>query len=134
MDYTIQQSQDKHFLVMKAMCDINIDVARRWTADLDRRSRETDVRWLLIDVRSVRNLCSVLENYNFAYHDLYDIGVRRNVAVAILVSEGDHSHDFVETALRNAGISARLFTDEQPAVNWLEAGRDLAGSGGRREG
>ena len=44
--------------------------------------------------------------------------------VALLVSPGDHSHDFVETAARNAYLDVTLFRDKDAAVRHLLQGLD----------
>lgn len=40
-------------------------------------------------------------------------------AVALLVSPDDHSHDFIETVARNAGLNVTIFTDLQAAKAYL---------------
>lgn len=40
-------------------------------------------------------------------------------ADALQVSPDDHSHDFIETVARNAGLSVTIFTDLQAAKAYL---------------
>jgi len=40
--------------------------------------------------------------------------------VALLVAPEDHSHDFVELVVRNAGYNVRLFRNEGQAKSWIE--------------
>ena len=48
----------------------------------------------------------------FAYKDMQLAeGIDLNAIVATLVSPDDHSHDFIETVSRNAGLNVTLFTD-----------------------
>jgi hypothetical protein len=120
MNYTIELSENRRILVVKATGPINIDTVRQWSEDIDTRSRATDIRRFLFDVRSAQNIGTVLENYTFAYRDSKEINLQRNVRSAILVSETDPSHEFSATTLRNAGYNVRIFTDESSAVEWLE--------------
>ena len=45
--------------------------------------------------------------------------IDRNARVAVLRSPGDHSHDFIETVSRNAGLHVKLFTDRAKALAHL---------------
>jgi hypothetical protein len=40
--------------------------------------------------------------------------------VAVVVAQGDHSHDFIETVARNSGLNVKLFTDRVEAMAFLE--------------
>lgn len=120
MNYTIDLSEDKRFLVMKAAGDFTIDIVRQWSVEIAERGRELNIRRFLFDVRLARNACTILENYNHAYRDADDLQLLKDIRSAILTSEGDRSHDFVEITFRNAGIDVKLFTDESSAVKWLE--------------
>jgi len=120
MSYTITLSESRKFLEVKATGPITIDIVRQWSADIEKMSRAMDIRRFLFDVRTAQNVCTVLENYFFAYRNSMELNLPRDVRSAILVSERDQSHDFVETTLRNAGYNVRIFTDESSAVKWLE--------------
>lgn len=120
MDYTIELSDDQKFFRVKVRGRVTTDLARQWYADLEDRNRSLGVKRFLFDVRSASNVSSVIENYLFAYEDTVELDMSRDVRSAILVSEGDRSHDFVETTFRNAGYNVKIFTDESSAVKWLE--------------
>ncbi len=121
MTYTIALSEDKKFLIMRAKGDFTIDIARQWSAEITERSLELNIQGFLFDVRLARNACSVLENYNHAFRDSDNLHLIKKVRSAILISEDDRSHDFVETTFRNAGFNVKIFTDESAAVKWLQA-------------
>ncbi|MBW1814413.1 MAG: hypothetical protein JRJ39_12290 [Deltaproteobacteria bacterium] len=56
----------------------------------------------LVDVTESRNTDSVMESYDFAYEDMKNTeGIDLYARVALLVSPGDHSHDFIETVTTN---------------------------------
>lgn len=105
---------------MKALGDFTIDVAREWSVEISEMGRQMNIRRFLFDVRLARNACSVLENYNHGRHDPDDLHLLKDIHSAILISEGDLTHNFVETTFRNAGLNVRIFTDESVAVKWLE--------------
>ena len=75
----------------------------------------------LVDVTEARNVDNTFEKYNFAYKDMkQEPAIDKAARVAILVSPGDHSHDFIETVTRNIGLDVTLFTDRQKAIEYLE--------------
>lgn len=58
--------------------------------------------------------------FKFAYEDIIaPPGIDKKARVAILASPEDHSHDFVETATRNAGLDVTLFRDRGLAIRHL---------------
>ena len=122
MDYTIKLSKNKKFLEVKVKGQINKDIARQWSADIAKKSRELDIRSFLFDVRSAQNVATVMEQYTFAYQDSEELNLPKDVRSAILIGETDRSHDFVETSFKNAGFDVRIFTDKSSAVKWLEEG------------
>lgn len=120
MNYTIELSENQKFLQVKTTGQINIDIIRQWSEDIEKKSHALDIQKFLFDVRSAQNVSTVLENYLFAYRDSMELNLPRQVRSAILICEKDRSHDFVETTFRNAGYNVRIFTDESSAVKWLE--------------
>jgi hypothetical protein len=79
------------------------------------------LRRVFFDLRRSPNVESVLSNYEFVHRDMPPAGFDRSARIAILVAQGDHSHDFVETAMVNAGYVVRIFRDEAQVVPWLMA-------------
>ena len=122
MKYTISPSDNNKFLIMKALGDFTIDIARQWSVELSEMGRQMNIKRFLFDVRTARNACSVLESYNHAYFDPDNLHLIKDIRSAILIGEGDQSHNFVETTFRNAGLNIKIFTDESVAVKWLEEG------------
>lgn len=76
----------------------------------------------LMDMREARNTEQVVDNYEFIYHDMHQTpGLDRTARVAILISPGDHSHDFIVNMAQNTGLDTRLFTEEAQALAYLAA-------------
>ena len=125
MKYTVSPSDNNKFLLMKALGDFTIDIARQWSVEISETGRKMNINRFLFDVRMARNACSIMENYNHAYNDPDNLHLLKGIRSAILVSKGDQSHSFVETTFRNAGLNVKIFTDESVAVKWLEEGVNL---------
>lgn len=120
MSYTISISDSRKFLRVHVEGDVSAAAAREWSAELREASRAQGIQRLLVDVRSSRNVSTVLQNYQYAYRSSSDLELPKNVRSAILTSPDDRSHDMVETFMRNAGYNVRIFTDESAAIAWLE--------------
>lgn len=120
VDYTIELAKNGKFFRVNVKSQVTTDLARRWYEDLLEKNRSLEITRFLYDVRTVNNVSSVIENYLFAYEDTTLLDMPRDIRSAMLVGEGDHSHDFVETAFQNAGYNVKIFTDESSAVKWLE--------------
>ena len=86
--------------------------------DLD---SELDARACLLDIRGTTSEISVTEKYDFAYEKTGEIGVPRMARIALLKDPGDNSPDFMETVMRNAGFTFRIFVDEREAIDWMKA-------------
>ena len=79
-----------------------------------------NLRSFLIDVRDVASGFSTLEHYQIAHYEGRKLGFAAGSRIAVLVSPGDHSRDFVKTVVQNAGYSCDLFEEEAAAEEWLE--------------
>jgi hypothetical protein len=79
-----------------------------------------NLRSFLIDVRGVESGFSTLEHYQIAHYEGRKLGFEAGSRIAVLVSPGDHSRDFVKTVVQNAGYSCELFDEESAAEDWLE--------------
>jgi hypothetical protein len=86
--------------------------------DLD---SERGARACLLDSRGTTSVTSVADKYDFAYKKMGDVGIPCTVRVALLKDAGDHSPDFMETVMRNAGHVFQIFVDEREAVDWMKA-------------
>jgi hypothetical protein len=64
----------------------------------------------------------VLNGYEYAYTDVNTLGLPTDIRAAIVVDEGDFTHDFQETVSRNAGYSVKVFHSFEQAVDWLMDG------------
>jgi len=119
MGYSISLSENKKYIICRVTGQITLDTAREFTKELDRLSRAHKIKRFLTDVRDAQNALSTFENYNFAYKDMAEMNLQRDVRSAILIGAADKTHDFVATVTQNAGYGVRIFYDEDAAIEWL---------------
>lgn len=119
-EYTITPSADGRYIVVKVCGEINRKTAMQQILEAHALGRRLGVNRYLVDVTAARNTDSVRDSYDFAYTDMSDTeGIDKAARVATLVSQGDHSHDFIEIVSRNSGLNVTLFTDRELAVQHL---------------
>jgi len=120
MEYTITLSSDRKFIVENIKGVISREIAMHVNLEAHALGKRLGITRYLIDVTEARNIDKNMDTYEFAYEDMRQAaGIDMFARVAILVSLGDHSHDFVETVLRNAGLNVRLFTNLDEATRYL---------------
>lgn len=123
MDYTVTQSTDGTFIVLKVIGDITRKIALQLNIEAHALGRQLKINRYLVDVTESRNTDTVLENYEFSYSDMRKTeAIDKCARVATLVSANDDSHDFVMTTARNAGLNVRLFNDMEQAKQFLRDG------------
>jgi hypothetical protein len=120
MSYSIEISENENYILILAKSDITVEMARQWTSELVELSNKSGITNYLFDARKRKNISNVTENYNFSYKDVGLLNYDKTHRSAMLVDPDDHSHDFVETTMINAGYNAKIFHDESEAIKWLE--------------
>jgi len=120
MDYTITHSIDGMFIMLKVKGNITRRTAMQLNLEAHALGKQLQVRRYLVDVTEAKNTDTTSENYGFAYSDMQKLeGIDKSARVATLVDPKDHSHDFMETVARNAGLNVRIFTDLDQAKRFL---------------
>lgn len=123
MSYTINLSEDGRYIVLKHWGEINGEIAMKRIQEAHKLGGELRVTRHLVDLTEARSVDSITKAYKYAYEDMKTLpGIDLNACVAMLVSPEDHSHDFVETVLRNSGHDVTLFRDREAAINHLIKG------------
>ena len=84
--------------------------------------RAHQVSQILFDCRGTVFTAGLGAQYEYAYNLARRQGLDRHWRLCLLVSPGDRSYDFQETALLNAGYNVRLLTDFAAASAWLATG------------
>ena len=112
-------AEDGKYIVCRVKQNIEVQLAKEFSKQVDKLSREHGIKKFLFDVRGAPNVESASKNYSFAYDDMADMGLQKDALSAVLADPEDRSHDFIETVARNAGYNVRLFSNEQEAIAWL---------------
>ncbi|MDY0020055.1 MAG: hypothetical protein RBT47_08645 [Anaerolineae bacterium] len=119
MAYSITPSDDGKYIIMKVTGNFNRQLAMQYNLESHTLGKSLGINRYLVDLTEARNLNTTVEDYEFAYKDMKTPEIDRTAIVAVMVSPGDHSHDFIETVARNAGLNTRLFTDRDLAIRHL---------------
>ena len=120
MKYSITPSNDRKYIVLKVVGEIDRQSAMKQNLEAHALGCELGINRFLVDVTEARNIDSVVDDYEFAHKDMKKSeGIDVFARVATLVSPGDSSHDFIETVARNAGLNVKLFTDMDMAMRFL---------------
>ncbi|MBN1827164.1 MAG: hypothetical protein JW958_12980 [Candidatus Eisenbacteria bacterium] len=119
MPHTITPSPDRTYIELKATGEVNRAVAMRQNVEAHALGRNLGIHRYLVDMTECRNTETELDTYSFAYEDMMTERVDKKARVALLVRPDDHSHDFVETVSRNAGLDVTLFRDRALAEKHL---------------
>lgn len=97
------------------------EIADKVAGDLYPLGQHPGVLGYLVDIRGTTSATTPHDKYEYAYRKTTDIGVRRSQKMALLKDAGDHSADFMEIVMKNAGYMFRIFEDEGLAIDWLRA-------------
>lgn len=123
MEYTISLSENRLYVVLVVVGDVNRVSAMGMNIEAHIYGRERGISRFLVDMTRARNVESVTGNYRFSYNDMQrEEAINRFARVVILVDSEDHSHDFVETLARNTGMDVTLMRDREAAIAHLLAG------------
>lgn len=120
MDYSIDLSDDQSYIQLTITGELNRKKAVNINLKAHALGKKHNIDRYLVDVRNARNTDSIMQSYEFAYSDMQNTdGIDKSATVAAIVDPDDHSHDFLETVAKNAGIDINLFTDERKAIEHL---------------
>jgi len=119
MKYHTSLSTDKKYIYTRVTGLVDAASMLECVLAAHQLARQAGVTRHLLDLTEARNHLSTLDNYHFAYNDMNQPDINRLAHVAMLVSPGDHSHDFLETLLRNSGRDVTLFTSREAAEHHL---------------
>ena len=123
MSYKIYPSKGRKYIVLKHWGEMNSELAMKRVLEAHTLGEELGITRYLVDLTEARNVDSVSKTFKYAYEDMKGpTGINPNARAAMLVSPEDHSHDFVETVLRNIGHNVKLFRDRELAIKHLLIG------------
>ena len=120
MSYKISIPKSNKYILCRVTQPVTAELSRKFMVDVDRLSKERNIKSYLVDVRDYPNIEKPLKTYEYTYEEMDELNLDRTARAAILVSPDDTSHNFVETVSRNAGYNVRVFRERKAAINWLE--------------
>ncbi|MGD8911005.1 MAG: hypothetical protein PVF13_07355 [Chromatiales bacterium] len=120
MKYTISAAKDGDYILIVVQEVINRQIGIKVIQDSHALGDQLGIDKFLMDLTDAVNEDSTIDQYAFAHTDIPRTdGLNYFAKVAVLVDPADHSHDFIETVLRNAGFNVLLFHDRKEAMTFL---------------
>lgn len=120
MKYSISPSEDGKYILLKVNGEMTRAMAMQQNIEAHALGAKLGINRYLTDLTEAANVDSVVNNYEFVNVDMQtEPRINRYARVAVLVSPDDHSHDFIETVAKNAGLNVKLFTDRLEAIDHL---------------
>ncbi len=120
MGCEIIPSEDGKYIIQVITGDLTAELALEYNLKTHALGRELGINRYLVDVTKSRNVDPPPDNYNFAHSKMKTtLGIDPTARVAILISPGDRSHNFIETVSRQSGLDVSLFTDRFKAIEHL---------------
>jgi hypothetical protein len=120
MKYTISPAKDGDHIQIVLHDVMNRQTGIKVVQDSHALGDLLGIDKFLMDLTNAVNDDSTIDQFNFAHVDMPTTdGLNQYAKVAVLVNPDDHSHDFMETVLRNAGVNIRLFHDREEALAFL---------------
>ena len=120
MSYSVKPSEDGKYIILKHYGEIDRALTTQRNQEAHALGAKLGISRHLVDLTEARHVDTVMNTYEFAYEDMQFLPrINKNARVAVLVSQDDHSHDFVETVTRNAGQNVTLFRDREAAIQHL---------------
>lgn len=119
MSFEISISDDGSYIRVKVFENINGALEKDFAEKAIKEAKIRSINRFLVDVRGTKNIATTVDQYLFGHEDLRSFALDSFSSIVILVDEGDESHNFIETVLKNAGFMTYLTTDEGEALKWL---------------
>ena len=117
--FTIEHIKDGNYLRVNVYVPVTRDSADEFTQRSEDEVERLGCVGALVDVRSVPNVSTVNDNYEFSAWDMKVTGARAEMKRAILTAADDDTHDLPILAMQEMGFTVKKFTDEQEAISWL---------------
>ncbi|HEX4329696.1 MAG TPA: hypothetical protein VH105_23115 [Burkholderiales bacterium] len=119
-NYSIVLSDDNAFIHYRSLASARnpAEMAERLRAAVA-LGQANRLKRIMFDSRGAPFQAGIGAQYDYAYNQAWKLGLTRDWRIALLVSPGDASYGFMETAFINSGYIARLFDGYAPAADWL---------------
>lgn len=123
MSYTVSVAESGKYILVAMKGPVDAELALEFNVRARDLARQHNIHGFLFDAREAANVDSAFRNYMFTVKDMEQLELDKSARSAILISAGDHSHDFIEAFAPAAGFNVRMFDDPAAAVAWLEETR-----------
>ena len=120
MEYEVSFSASDGFVEITVYEPITTEIQRAFAAEAIEAAKEAGVTRYLADVTRVPNTSGTYDQYSLAYDEMPPMGIARSSKIALLIRQGDLSHDFIEILFLNNGYDCRKFFSKDEAVAWLK--------------
>jgi hypothetical protein len=121
MTYTIMPVHSGDYILIEIEGDMTRALGKEVMVEAHRLAREFGIEKFFMDLTKAVNRDTTIEQFQFANSDMRESKeLNRFAKCAGLVAAHDHSHDFVETVIRNIGFNFRLFRNRQQAIEFLD--------------
>ncbi|MAR89345.1 MAG: STAS/SEC14 domain-containing protein [Pseudomonadota bacterium] len=134
MNFELSVNAAERYVEVIVRSDMTRSLATEVSQRAQQAMRQHKLAATLIDLRTSRNVEQAPQNYFFVHEDASMLELSQSDRIALLVAPEDHSHDFVEMVLRNAGFSVRLFRDEAAARAWIRENPESSATIDARDG
>jgi hypothetical protein len=125
MPHSVALSPDRDLVILTVRGGITAAAAIEFNREQHLLGVKSGVSRYLTDLCDCRNVDTVTNNLDFALRGMADAAVDKDARVAVLVSPGDYSHDYLEGAFRCAGLDVVFFTDRLLAEEHLRDGLSI---------
>jgi hypothetical protein len=120
MNYTLSPAEDGDHILIVVHDAINRKIGIKMLQEAHALGDQLGIDKFLMNLTDAVNDDSTIDQYAFAHTDVPTTdGLNHFAKIAVLVDPADHSHDFMETVLRNTGVNIRLFHEREEAMAFL---------------
>jgi hypothetical protein len=121
MKYEISVSGCNTYLHVRVNEPVTAGLLKDFIGETAKKAKECSIDNFLFDLRHAHNRTNLVTHYEMVYKQSPNLGFKPQSKHALVVSQKDRDeYSFVETILYNAGYKSKIFTDESPAIEWLE--------------
>ena len=121
MDHRISIKKRENFVHSYIIGPISQELLANFMTKIAMKGRKWGLNRYIADIRQAEKQMDVIEDYNFAYSQAEEYGLKPGGSKhALIVRHEDFDKfAFIETVFQNAGYTLRIFTDEDAAFDWI---------------
>jgi hypothetical protein len=116
MAYSVTVSDDKKYILLKVVGSISRQLSLQYNLEAHQLGRELGIDRFFLDFSECHNTDTVLRNYKYVYDDMKNPAINQEAHTVMIVGPNDHSHDFIESLFKDAGVDFTLFHERDLAL------------------